>query len=784
MTIKRNTIALKCISGRGGLLAMITMQVIGIGVCKGVPFPEKKALTVAAAVEMTRVVPIGRSEVDVSLVSPSGEYAVIHTRTPNIATNTRVEKLIIYETKSLSEYCDNRTSEVPAGRIVAELVTTRDDGGIDQIKWSDGSRLSFIAESSTGVIQGFSTDVRAGRTVQVTRSSTDVAAFAAAGGHSLFYRRLLRPPRLELVAVVRDGGAMFPNEPDDSLLQLSFTDRGGSEDDIGGPVRLVSPQVWLSPNGERGIVTRPATGALSIWEHYEMYVPDFRWTADKLCDDPTSATMQFRTRYEAIDLRAKALKPLPAGPIATGSFAQAPVEVLFIDEKRAIVSHIWMPLSDISESERRRRESSPAIAEVDLETFVVEPIFFEPDGFKRPGVDIPRRFIDRLTWIPKSEELRLLFRWKGGRLTAQSLQRRTDGWRVGSEDAFYTANRDAVTIVQRQGLNSRPKLFVAGHDAQSEKFLFDPAPEAEHLEFGLVEEIVWEDVNGNEWKGLLVKPVGHREGVKYPLVVQTHGYRAGSFLLDGPGREGGTAFAAQALANAGFFVLQISDPPVGAFTQDEREASLTSEGFRAGIEKITARADIDGDKLGILAFSRTGLAVPLLMAEHPTMFRAAIFADTGWWTYISQLNYVFYPDLSSQFVQLQGGWTAKDDPEKWFKSSPLYKIVGGSTAVRIEATSGLVAVAGNFEYFALMRARRRPVDFVYYPQGSHNLRKPVEMLASQQGTVDWFAFWLQNREIEPQSKVEQYARWRKLKGDWDRQQLWEADGHAVGSVPK
>jgi dipeptidyl aminopeptidase/acylaminoacyl peptidase len=40
-----------------------------------------------------------------------------------------------------------------------------------------------------------------------------------------------------------------------------------------------------------------------------------------------------------------------------------------------------------------------------------------------------------------------------------------------------------------------------------------------------------------------------------------------------------------------------------------------------------------------------------------------------------------------------------------------------------------------------MRYAAQPVDFVYFPQGSHSLAKPLEKLISQQGTLQWFNFW-------------------------------------------
>jgi len=53
----------------------------------------------------------------------------------------------------------------------------------------------------------------------------------------------------------------------------------------------------------------------------------------------------------------------------------------------------------------------------------------------------------------------------------------------------------------------------------------------------------------------------------------------------------------------------------------------------------------------------------------------------------------------------------------------------------------------------------------------HVLTNPVERMASQNLSVDWFRFWLQGYEDPDPAKADQYKRWRELrnmKGDSDK----------------
>jgi hypothetical protein len=56
------------------------------------------------------------------------------------------------------------------------------------------------------------------------------------------------------------------------------------------------------------------------------------------------------------------------------------------------------------------------------------------------------------------------------------------------------------------------------------------------------------------------------------------------------------------------------------------------------------------------------------------------------------------------------------------------------------------------------------VDLIYFPKGEHLLQKPLERLTSEQGSVDWFRFWLQGFEDPSSNKADQYDRWKEQSG--------------------
>jgi hypothetical protein len=46
---------------------------------------------------------------------------------------------------------------------------------------------------------------------------------------------------------------------------------------------------------------------------------------------------------------------------------------------------------------------------------------------------------------------------------------------------------------------------------------------------------------------------------------------------------------------------------------------------------------------------------------------------------------------------------------------------------------------------------------------SHNPQNPRQIIAIQDGVIDWFSFWLTGREDPDPNKRIQYERWRRLR---------------------
>jgi hypothetical protein len=103
----------------------------------------------------------------------------------------------------------------------------------------------------------------------------------------------------------------------------------------------------------------------------------------------------------------------------------------------------------------------------------------------------------------------------------------------------------------------------------------------------------------------------------------------------------------------------------------------------------------------------------------------------------------------------------------WLKNSPGFNLDKVSAPVKLEYY-GSGYFLGGWQWFSGLSLLGKPVEFLWLPDGDHMLIKPWERLISQQGTVDWFVFWLQNAKSPDPAKHEQYTRWEELRSRMNR----------------
>lgn len=303
-----------------------------------------------------------------------------------------------------------------------------------------------------------------------------------------------------------------------------------------------------------------------------------------------------------------------------------------------------------------------------------------------------------------------------------------------------------------------PPTMVATDTASGKsRMFFDPNPQLRRIAFGRPELYNWKDENGRQWQGILYKPLGFKLGVKYPLVIQNHGFSVDRYV---PSGSFPSAFIAQELASVGIMVLQMRDC-AGRSTPQEGPCNV--EGYESGVEKLSAAGLVDSSRIGIIGFSRTVYYALEALTTSKLRFKAASITEGVTLSYESYLlNVGPQPTINQETVAMIGSRPVGPGLEDWFKRSPGFNMDKVTTPLRVVATRG-GSVLGMWGTYAVLEDLRKPVDLIVLNTDEHVITNPVIRLAAQEGNLDWFRFWLQGYEDPNPLKAAQYERWRRMR---------------------
>jgi hypothetical protein len=194
--------------------------------------------------------------------------------------------------------------------------------------------------------------------------------------------------------------------------------------------------------------------------------------------------------------------------------------------------------------------------------------------------------------------------------------------------------------------------------------------------------------------------------------------------------------------------------------------------YEGAIDYLDGRGLIDRNRVGIIGFSRTAFHVAFTLTHSKYHFAAATLADGFDGGYV---NYMLWG--GADYTGVNGGPPLGASLDTWIKNSPGFNLDKVKTPVRLEYYE-IGGFLGGWQLYSGLSLLGKAVDFIWLPFGTHLLVKPWERLTSQQGNVDWFAFWLKGTVDLNPTKREQYRRWREL------QALGTVDGTNSQTVPR
>jgi dipeptidyl aminopeptidase/acylaminoacyl peptidase len=738
---------------------------------------------------------------EVAQNSPGGKYFAVITSHGLLKSDQIESQVVIFSRDKIRAFMQSTPSIQPLTlRVVATIVGSMRYGDafayatvIKDLRWSaDMTRIYFMGEGSSGAYQLYEAKIDGSGFRALTSAKWSVDRYDVENDTIAYTASLPDTGRIDQgIPINRDAWMVTGFSLADILFPGQLRTFGPETFSVGvmkeshGEWKVTwmpnisfrdrrylsfASQFKLSPGGDKLIGLTPVTVVPDLWqsydpaagyEHRRLRSNDPGLTQDDNLDKPQ--------QYSLIDLVKGNSIPLVDAPnamslayVEKNNLAWAP------DEKRVLVTNTFLPMDQGSLSARSQHISPCAVASVDIPSLHADCLLGDEGQIGTGGMRRSHSSgVLDVGFGSNDNEVLLLVDHGSDKRTVVTYRLNRDVWKsVDSMPASSTAETVAeattrkkadmqdVQLVVKQGLNDPPTLWAQNERTGAARELWDPNPQFAHIEFGNASVYRWKDKTGHEWTGGLVKPVGYMPGRRYPLVIQMYKFYKDQFITDGTDP---TAFAARELASAGIAVLQVEKYP-NTLSQADLEMALN--GYRSAIEHLSEAGLVDSSKVGAVGFSASCWLVESALVNAPHLFAAATIADG---IDNSYMGYHFAGlALREQMEKTNGAKPFDEGLKTWFKEAAGFHLDKVQTPVRIEAINPL-SLLGEWELYSSLQMQNKPVDLIYFPNGTHIHQKPLERLESQQGDIDWMRFWLQNYEDPDPAKRAQYQRWEKLR---------------------
>ena len=311
-----------------------------------------------------------------------------------------------------------------------------------------------------------------------------------------------------------------------------------------------------------------------------------------------------------------------------------------------------------------------------------------------------------------------------------------------------------------QGPMKAPEIAVLALPVGTVKTLTTVNAAFENIRIGEVSRITWKNRYGWETNGFLIKPIGFREGSRYPFLVILYGFR-GQFITQA---EWIASYPAQVFAAHGFAVLLMNQPKeygwrYGNFEQfafDRDTNALAS--IEAAVDAVVQMGVADPKRTGIMGWSY-GSELTNLTLTHNKVFAAASASSGG---ANNPGEYWLSGQPFQHYIEGTMGGSPYGEYDKRFDDlSTVRQAHRVSAPLLIE--SAAQEMLHSLEFYTALRRLDKPVELIIYPDEGHIYSQPKHRLASMERNLDWFSFWLLGRTDPDPGKREQYARWTAMK---------------------
>jgi acylaminoacyl-peptidase len=260
-------------------------------------------------------------------------------------------------------------------------------------------------------------------------------------------------------------------------------------------------------------------------------------------------------------------------------------------------------------------------------------------------------------------------------------------------------------------------------------FVNDDLFSAKHL--GNVEELWWKSsFDQRDVQGWVVTPPNFDPSKKYPFILEIHG---------GPFSSYGAVYSAeiQAFAAAGYVVLYSN--PRGSTSYGAEFGNLIHHDYpnhdyddlMSGVDAVIEKGYIDSDNLFVTGGSGGGVLTAWIVGKTDR-FKAAVVAKPV----INWASFVLYADGAAFFSKYWFGKKPWEDPESYFKRSPLNYVANVTTPTMLLTGEEdyRTPIAESEQFYTALKLEGVETAMLRIPGASHGIaNSPSNLIAKIAG---------------------------------------------------
>ncbi|TVZ27702.1 acylaminoacyl-peptidase [Gillisia sp. Hel_I_86] len=295
----------------------------------------------------------------------------------------------------------------------------------------------------------------------------------------------------------------------------------------------------------------------------------------------------------------------------------------------------------------------------------------------------------------------------------------------------FTSGKNAMLSDLGVGNNGNDRVLT---DVNSDLLSFK--------KLGKVEEIWWKSsVDKRDIQGWIVTPPDFDPNKKYPMILEIHG---------GPFASYGNVFSAeiQLMAAAGYVVLYTN--PRGSTGYGEEFGNLIHHDYpnndyhdlMSGVDAVLEKGYIDKENLFVTGGSGGGVLTAWIVGKTER-FKAAVVAKPV----INWTSFVLYADNPGFFAKYWFGKKPWEDPESYFKRSPLNYVANITTPTMLLTGEEdyRTPIAESEQFYSALKLEGVETAMVRIPGSGHGIaNRPSNLVAKVAAILSWFEKYKDN----------------------------------------